>query len=66
MIVIAKYIGGFVRWLFKGCKTSLSDELNGIGSPRWSNSYSSENYVIGYIVIAMLIAIIIIIFFSST
>ncbi len=29
MYVLSKDLGAFVRWLFKGCKTKLRDEIEG-------------------------------------
>lgn len=42
-------IGAFVRWLFKGCKTNLRDELSGLGEPTWGFSIDFENFVIGLV-----------------
>ena len=47
MYSIAIYIGGFVRWLLKGFKTSLKDEMHGRLEPSWGASYDFENYIIG-------------------
>ena len=35
MIETAEHIGGFVRWLLKGCKTKLGDEIHGRLEPKW-------------------------------
>jgi len=29
-----EHFGGFVRWLLKGCKTKLSDEIHGRLTPK--------------------------------
>ena len=42
-------IGAFFRWLFKGCKTNLRDELHGVGEPTWGPSIDFENYIIGLV-----------------
>ena len=31
----ARWIGGFIRWLLKGCKTSLKDEVEGNLDATW-------------------------------
>ena len=52
-------IGGFIRWLLKGCKTSLRDELEGNLDATWGSSYDFENYIIGLITSAIIIGLII-------
>ena len=42
-------IGAFFRWLFKGWKTNLRDELHGVGEPTWGPSIDFENYIIGLV-----------------
>lgn len=54
-------IGAFFRWLFKGCKTKLRDELQGIGEPTWGPSIDFENYVIGLLVDIVIIALFVIV-----
>ena len=56
-------IGGFIRWLFKGCKTKLKDEIEGNLDPIWGWSYDMENYVIGVITVIIVLGIIIYLFF---
>ena len=51
------YLGAFVRWLLKGCKTNLRDELNGNLSPKILNSYDTESYIIGLITAVIVIGI---------
>ena len=52
------YIGAFMRWLFKGCKTNLRDELDGLGKPTWGFSIDCENFVIGLVVDIIILFII--------
>jgi|LSQX01.2.fsa_nt_gb hypothetical protein len=47
MYSISIYIGGFVRWLLKGFRTSLKDEISGRLKASWGASYDFENYIIG-------------------
>ena len=54
-------IGAFFRWLLKGCKTKLRDELQGIGEPTWGPSIDFENYVIGLLVDIVIIALFVIV-----
>ena len=54
-------IGAFFRWLFKGCKTKLRDELQGIGEPTWGLSIDFENFVIGLLVDIVIIALFVIV-----
>ncbi len=55
----AELIGGFIRWLLKGCKTSLHDELEGNLDATWGGSYDFENYIVGLITSAIIIGLII-------
>ena len=57
MIETAERIGGFIRWLLKGCRTCLKDEVEGNLSPVVLDSYSSENCIIGLITAAIIIGI---------
>lgn len=57
MIETTERIGGFVRWLLKGCKTCLKDEVEGNLRPAVLDSYSTENYIIGLITAAIIIGI---------
>lgn len=59
----AKYIGGFIRWLLKGCKTSLKDEVYGNYAAKWAGSYELENYIIGVVFAIVLVGAVIVIFF---
>jgi len=58
-------IGGVVRWLFKGCKTKLGDEVNGRLDATWGGTYDTENYIIGLITSVIIIGTIILIFFTK-
>lgn len=57
MIETAERIGGFIRWLLKGCKTCLKDEVEGNLEPTILGSYSTENYIIGLITAVIVIGI---------
>jgi len=59
----AKWIGAFVRWLIKGCKTSLRDEIEGCLTAKWGGSYEIENYVIGIITAVIILAVILYVFY---
>lgn len=59
----AKWIGAFVRWLIKGCKTSLKDEIEGNFPSKWGGSYEIENYIIGIITVVFLLGVILYLFF---
>ncbi len=59
----AKWIGGFIRWLLKGCKTSLRDEVEGNLDATWGGSYDFENYIIGLVTSVILIGLIVWSFF---
>ena len=54
MPVTARWIGGFVRWLLKGCKTSLQDEVEGNLDATWGGSYNTENYIIGVVTVIII------------
>ena len=56
-IASAKFLGGFVRWLLKGCRTKLKDEVEGNLEPKWLNSYDTENYIIGLITSIIIVVI---------
>ena len=59
----AKLIGAFIRWIFKGFKTNLKDEIDGGLEPKWLFSYDIENLLIGYLTAIIIIGIIIYVFF---
>lgn len=63
MIFWAGWLGGFIRWLLKGCKTDYLDEINGNLEPRFLKSYEIENYIIGFVSVALFITIIVLILF---
>jgi hypothetical protein len=58
-IEFAKLIGGFMRWLLKGCKTSLRDETEGNLDATWGGTYDTENYIIGIITVVIIFGLII-------
>ncbi len=63
-IEFAKLIGGFIRWLLKGCKTSLRDETEGNLDATWGGTYDTENYIIGIITVVIILVLIIWLLFS--
>lgn len=60
----AMYIGGFTRWLLKGCKTKLRDEVEGNLDASWGGSYDIENLIIGIITVSIILGLIIWLLFS--
>ena len=62
----AKWIGGFVRWLLKGCKTSLQDEVEGILDATWGRMYDMENYIIGVVTVVIILVIVLLLVFLSS
>ena len=64
MISGAIYLGGFIRWLIKGCRTKLKDEVEGNLEATWGRNYEVENYIIGIITTVVIIGLIVLIFFS--
>ena len=54
----AKLLGAFIRWLIKGCKTSLRDEIEGNFEGTWGGSYSTENYIIGISTVIIILVIV--------
>ena len=59
----AKYIGAFIRWILKGCKSRLKDEINGSFEPKWLSDYDTENLIIGYVSTIVILGFIIFLFF---
>lgn len=57
MYVIAKDLGALVRWLLKGCKTKLRNEIDGTFDASWGGTYDMENYIIGIVTSLILIGI---------
>lgn len=55
----AIYIGGLIRWIFKGCKTNFKDEIEGNFKAKWGGSYDFENFIIGIIFTAIVLGLII-------
>ncbi len=57
-------IGGFIRWLFKGCRTNLGDEVHGRLEPTtFLKDYDLENFFLGIITVIIILGLTIIIFF---
>lgn len=63
-IPFARLIGGFVRWLLKGCKTKLRDEVEGNLEATWGGTYDTENYIIGVVTVIVILGVVIGLFFS--
>lgn len=57
----AKLLGGLIRWLIKGCKTRLRDEIDGNFEGTWGGTYSTENYIIGVSTVIIILIIVIIV-----
>jgi len=55
----AEIIGAFLRWLLKGCKTKLKDEIEGNLLPSWGKSYDFENFIIGVAFVAICLSLIV-------
>lgn len=64
-IALAKHLGAFVRWLLKGCKTKLQDEIDGIFDATWGATYDTENYIIGLVTVLIMIGITVIVIVIS-
>lgn len=62
MYSAAIYLGAMLRWLLKGCKTNLKDELEGNLDAKWGGSYDFENFIIGVVTVAIILLLIIWIF----
>jgi hypothetical protein len=48
---------GFFRWIFKGCKTNLKDEIN--GQKNGSSNIRGKNYLFGLVIFMLIIVILI-------
>ena len=59
MYSAAIYLGGLLRWLVKGCKTNLKDELEGNLDPSWGGTYDFENFIIGVVFVAIVLGILV-------
>lgn len=59
----ARWVGGFIRWLLKGCKTNLRDEIEGNLDATWGGAYDTENYIIGIVTAIIIIGAIVLMFF---
>jgi len=64
-IETTKHIGGFIRWLLKGCKTSFRDEVEGSLDATWGGTYDTENYVIGLVSVGIIMGVVIWVFFTA-
>ena len=62
---IIQILGGFIRWLFKGCKTKLEHEIHGKLPATWGRSYDMENLAIGMLVGFIFIAIVMILLYYN-
>jgi hypothetical protein len=60
-----KLLGAFIRWITKGCKGKLINEIDGIYPATWGRSYDMENLAIGMLVGFILIAIVIILLYYN-
>lgn len=60
-ITYAKLLGGLIRWIIKGCKTKLRDEIEGNFEGTWGGTYSIENYIIGVSTVILILIIVVII-----
>ncbi len=58
-----QWIGAFIRWITKGCRTALRDEVEGNLEPKWGGTYSEENLIIGIFTVTVLISLVVWIFF---
>ncbi len=56
MLNIGSTLGAVIRWLLKGCKTKLSDEIRGVFKGKLFD-YQIENYFISVIFIIIVIII---------
>jgi hypothetical protein len=61
----ASFIGAFIRWVLKGFKTRLRDEIEGNFPAKWGGSYLFENYIIGIITVILILIVIIYGFFRE-
>jgi hypothetical protein len=55
VIAFTTLLGGFVRWIFKGCKSNLRKEIDGEYEATWGKSYDFENYIIGIVAAIVII-----------
>jgi hypothetical protein len=58
MLEWVEAFGAFFRWVFKGFKTSLRDEVSGNFKKSWGPSYDIENLIIGYAASIIILAIV--------
>ena len=59
MIPLTRDLGAIIRWLLKGCKTQLKDEIEGNFDATWGGTYDTENYIIGIVTAIITLSLII-------
>ena len=58
--ILTKRIGAFIRWLLKGCKTKLVDEIHGrFEGTTFLKDYDFENYFLGLFSVFVFICLLI-------
>jgi len=55
MAIYLEHLGGFLRWLIKGAKTNIKDELNSRTQPFLLKNCDDENWLLGFILNALLL-----------
>jgi len=55
----AEVIGGFIRWILKGFRTSLKDEVRGNFDAKWGGTYDFENFIIGIVSVGVILGLLI-------
>ena len=58
---VPEFIGGFVRWILKGAKSNLKEEMEGSIDSSRKLDYGFENYLIGIATLLFLLLITILI-----
>jgi hypothetical protein len=58
---VPEFLGGFVRWILKGAKTNLKEEIDGSIDSSRKIDYGFENYLIGIATLLFLLLITILI-----
>lgn len=56
-MIFANWVGAFFRWLLKGCKTKLRDEIDGNFEGTFIKDYETENIILGILGVGILFAI---------
>jgi len=57
-MITAEFIGGFIRWLLRRCKTNLHHEMHSRTEPMFMKSTSLESLLLGYSVVIFIIILI--------